>query len=154
MKSPDTVRPSTVNRKVFDTLLCLSSSIIINYIVAALTYVKRPVCFVFVYFDTRPLISYRSAPSQKYIVSLVLDRASDVHSDISPIPPLILQGLEKCEIRFSTPVAFDELWFRNGAKYRNFKYKAGALIANLSYNLPLFLYGVKSTEFDPILNFK
>jgi len=61
-------------------------------------------------FLTPDLSDGQSAPSQKYTGSLVLGQAGEIHSDISPIPPLILRGGgKKCEIRFSTPVAFDEL---------------------------------------------
>jgi len=66
--------------------------------------------------------NHRALPRQRYIRSLFLGQTDKTDSEISPIPSLNLigGGGKKCEIwpRFSTTVAFDALWFRNGATYR------------------------------------
>jgi len=59
----------------------------------------------------------------KHISAWVLGSARKISSDISSTLPLIFTGVKKSDIlpRFSTPVAFEALWFRNGAKYHESK---------------------------------
>jgi len=78
-----------------------------------------PLSFIYFYrpfLKTNPGQKWAAATRQKYIRGVVLGWTWLIHSDIMPIPPPKVLGVEKCEIwlSFSTPVVFDALWFQNG----------------------------------------
>ena len=73
----------------------------------------------------------RAASHQKYIWGIVPGRTGKIRSDIFP-PLNFTGGGQKCDIfpRFSPPVAFEELWFRNGARYRKSYQSGGGVVVS------------------------
>ena len=83
----------------------------------------RPFCFASVLLLTIRQTLAKAAKQQSDRRGLVLGWIGKIYSDILPTPPLNFTESQNCEIltRFSTPVAFDALWFQNETMYRKSK---------------------------------
>jgi len=97
-----------------------------TYLLGRLAVVGRPrvlpLCYLFFCF-TGSLISH-SVDRKKYVRGWVLGSSWKSHSDLSPITPIILRGWKVRNLalnRFSTPAAFESVWFQNGVTYQSLK---------------------------------
>ena len=92
-----------------------------------LTYVEKPSCFtaeLFCHPDSN-FSDGRSASSQKYISGWVSALEQKIHLDVSPNHSLIFTGGGQKVRNFASvfePVAFEAIWFRNGANIRNLRH--------------------------------